>query len=178
MTALVATLMWRNRRACRCERMSDKFQLSDVFTDPAKTSGVIAVTALGSLERPAGRRFSRSFGLGSMDSGPRIAGPPTLNPWTPSSSLRSRIGAEPPTFAPKSERCQRLSASTRRRLSAQAPPTSNPPKRRARRWRRHSSMPASSSDSRTKSTDVRENPLNYGRRKPLCFNETESIELK
>ena len=36
MTALVATLMWRNRRACRGERMSDKIELSDVFTDRAK----------------------------------------------------------------------------------------------------------------------------------------------
>ena len=36
MTALVATLMWRNRRACRGERMSDKIALSDVFTDRAK----------------------------------------------------------------------------------------------------------------------------------------------
>ena len=36
MTALVATLMWRNRRACRGERMSGKFQLSDITKYPPK----------------------------------------------------------------------------------------------------------------------------------------------
>ena len=74
MTALLASAKARNRRACRALSMSDKFALSDTMHFIEETR---RVAALGWLERPAGRRFSRPFGRRSMDSGLWIAGPPT-----------------------------------------------------------------------------------------------------